>query len=60
MKCKAVMTIYDDYGDNHATIRCQLEFGHEGHHQEEWSGYGSGDGLTVFATLTWFEKKLKT
>lgn len=34
MKCMAELHIGDDYGDNQATIRCQLEVGHEGPHQE--------------------------
>lgn len=34
MTCKAVLFIADDYGDNHATMHCQLEEGHEGPHKE--------------------------
>jgi hypothetical protein len=34
MTCKAKLYIADDYGDNHATMHCQLEEGHEGPHKE--------------------------
>lgn len=33
-ECNALLYIGDDYGDNHATMRCQLSPGHEGKHQE--------------------------
>ncbi len=35
-ECNAELHIADDYGDNHATMRCQLEPGHDGPHQEEF------------------------
>lgn len=35
-KCKAELHIADDYGDNHATMRCQLDEGHDGSHAEHW------------------------
>jgi len=34
--CKARLHIGDDFGDNSATIRCQLPKGHEGLHKEEF------------------------
>ena len=34
--CKAKVYIADDYGDNHATMKCQLKNGHDGPHQEEF------------------------
>jgi hypothetical protein len=34
--CEATMTIADDYGDNEATIHCQLEAGHAGPHEEKF------------------------
>jgi hypothetical protein len=34
--CKARLHIADDFGDNSATIRCQLAEGHEGLHREEF------------------------
>jgi|GEM_PF-5902792 len=37
-ECNARLTIADDYGDNHATVRCQKEPGHAGKHREM---YGS-------------------
>lgn len=32
--CNARLYIVDDYGDNEATIRCQLPGGHDGPHEE--------------------------
>ncbi len=32
--CLAELHIGDDFGDNHATIKCQLPKGHSGPHQE--------------------------
>ena len=50
-ECNARLSIGDDYGDNHATIRCQLKPGHDGPHQEHYNaGYGS-DVNNV--TITW-------
>jgi len=37
-ECNAHLHIGDNYGDNHATMRCQLEAGHQGDHQETWRG----------------------
>lgn len=34
--CNAELHIADDYGDNVATMKCQLESGHEGRHVEVW------------------------
>ena len=36
-ECNAHLYIADDYGDNHATIRCQLPKGHTAHHCESFS-----------------------
>jgi len=33
-QCNAHCYISDDYGDNHATIRCQLAPNHTGMHRE--------------------------
>jgi len=33
-ECNARLRIADDYGDNCATMRCQLEPGHDGLHRE--------------------------
>ena len=33
-ECNAHLYIGDNYGDNHATMRCQLPQGHEGYHKE--------------------------
>lgn len=35
-KCNAVLSIGDDYGDNSATMKCQLDPGHDGPHVEDW------------------------
>lgn len=35
-ECNAHLYIGDDYGDSHATIRCQLPQGHTGPHQERY------------------------
>lgn len=35
-KCNAELHIADDYGDNHATLQCQLDPGHAGPHREEF------------------------
>jgi len=38
--CLAELHIGDDYGDNHATMICQLEKGHTGMHMEQYSRMG--------------------
>lgn len=48
-ECNAHLYIGDDYGDNHATIRCSLEKGHKGLHQEKFK---RGDDEI---TITWRE-----
>jgi len=35
-ECNAHLHIGDNYGDNHATMRCSLPKGHSGHHRESW------------------------
>ncbi|MBD3261332.1 MAG: hypothetical protein GF334_06540, partial [Candidatus Altiarchaeales archaeon] len=35
-QCNAWLSIADDYGDNSATVRCQLDEGHEGLHEEKY------------------------
>jgi len=39
-ECNAHLYISDDYGDNNATIRCQLPEGHDGPHKEEFERGG--------------------
>lgn len=39
-QCNAHLYIADNYGDNHATIRCQLCPGHDGPHKEEFKREG--------------------
>ena len=45
--CNRTLIIADDYGDNHATIKCQREAGHDGSHSEEYDKDG-GVVLIVF------------
>lgn len=35
-ECNAHLYIGDDFGDNYATMRCQLPLGHSGPHREEF------------------------
>ena len=41
MICGAELHIADDHGDNHATIRCQLDKGHAGPHMERFQRNGT-------------------
>jgi len=50
-ECNARLSIGDDYGDNSATIRCQLAPGHDGPHQECYNAGYHGDVNNV--TITW-------
>lgn len=46
-ECNAHLYIGDDYGDNVATMRCQLPKGHDGPHKEIFNRRGSA------VTVTW-------
>lgn len=35
-ECNAHLYISDNFGDNHATMRCQLGSGHSGPHEERF------------------------
>jgi len=35
-ECNARLFIGDNFNDNHATMRCQLELGHSGMHEEKY------------------------
>ena len=48
--CNARVRIADDYGDNHATLLCQLEPGHDGRHREEFKRSKESGGKIV---VTW-------
>jgi hypothetical protein len=37
------LRISDDYGDNHATMRCSREPGHEGRHREVYQSRSAGE-----------------
>lgn len=39
-ECNAHLYIGDDYGDNHATMRCGRPKGHKGIHREEFTRHG--------------------
>lgn len=45
-ECNARLFISDDYGDNSATIRCQLAPKHEGLHQEQFEREGGMVSIT--------------
>ena len=45
-ECNAHLHIADDYGDNHATMRCHLPNGHKGPHREIYDQC-SGDEVIV-------------
>jgi len=47
-KCNARLHVFDNYGDNHTTMRCELVPPHDGPHQEVWVSQGSGR-----VTVTW-------
>jgi len=49
-ECNARLSIADDYGDNAATMRCQLAPGHDGPHQET---YDAGYHGTNTVVITW-------
>jgi hypothetical protein len=46
-QCNAWLHIADNFGDNHATMRCQLPPGHEGEHTEEWTAMPEGNTRRV-------------
>jgi hypothetical protein len=46
-ECNAWLFIGDDYGDNHATMRCQLPKDHDGPHKEVYKRKGTD------VTVTW-------
>jgi len=46
-ECNACLFIADNYGDNSATIRCQLAPNHEGLHREQFEREGGA------VTITW-------
>ena len=42
-ECNARLQISDDFGDNHATMRCQREPKHEGKHREVYKSRRAGE-----------------
>ena len=55
-ECNARLSIGDDWGDNSATMRCQLKPGHDGPHVERYNAGYHGDVNMV--TVTW-EKDIR-
>lgn len=41
-QCNARLFIADNFGDNHATMRCQLEPTHDGLHREQYDAQRGG------------------
>ena len=50
--CVGSIEIGDDYGDNGATIRCQLKKGHKGPHSEKFVTDDEKSN-NVDVTITW-------
>ena len=46
-QCNAHLYIADNFGDNHATMRCQLPKGHPAHHQEGYKRERDGQAVVV-------------
>ena len=46
--CNARLSIGDNFGDNHATMVCQLDPLHEGPHQEKYKSNSAGQ-----VVITW-------
>lgn len=53
-KCNAVLRVGDDFGDNSATFRCQLEPNHDDLHKETWGEEGDKK------TITWEKDERET
>lgn len=47
-ECNAQLHIADDYGDNHATMRCQLPKDHTGAHREAYSSLVGGQVVVMW------------
>ncbi len=54
-ECNARLYIGDNFGDNHATIRCGLQKGHPGIHNEKFK---RGSGNEVFISWTHDEGRM--
>jgi len=54
MKCKAVLSIGDDYGDNSCTMHCQLDKRHAGSHFETYI-----NSTQQKVVVTWSKEKAK-
>ena len=50
--CKAAIWIKDDYGENMATMRCELEQNHEDMHKKEYTR-AMLDGKTAKVAISW-------
>jgi len=47
-ECNARLEIGDNFGDNHATMRCQRDPGHPGNHRETYKSSSAGQ-----VTIEW-------
>lgn len=47
-RCEAELHIADDFGDNHATMRCQRAVDHVGWHREEYKRYGEKQVIVIW------------
>ena len=50
--CKSELHIADDFGDNRATMHCQLEEEHDGKHREEFR-FQEGESGAHCCVLEW-------
>ena len=50
-KCNERLEIGDDYGDNVATMRCQLKPGHTSPHREAYKSCGECDVVVVWTRI---------
>lgn len=48
-ECNAHLEIGDDYGDNHATMRCALPLDHTGMHCEKYESRTAGEVIIKWA-----------
>lgn len=50
--CPSQLHLADDYGDNHCTLRCQLENEHDGKHQEKFR-FNEGETGARCCVIEW-------
>ena len=47
-ECNARLAIGDNFGDNHATMRCKRRLGHSGNHIEGYASSTAGEVMVVW------------